>query len=78
MATTIISNQLFHSLRTSLPDQSRIFFSFPAVAAGFPSSRAQLLGTEAFVLPNPPDPSRGALHGCPKALSFSSPVPLTV
>lgn len=37
MAKTIISNQLFHSLCTS-PDQSCLFFSFPVVAACFPSS----------------------------------------
>lgn len=65
-ARTIISNPLFHSLCTSLPNQSLIFFSFPAVAAYFPSSSAQLLGTEAFVLSNPLDPSREALHGYPQ------------
>lgn len=66
MARTIISNQLFHSLCISLPDQSHIFFSFPAVVACFPSSPAQLLGTEAFVLSNPLDPSREALDGYPQ------------
>lgn len=66
MARTIISNQLLHSLCTSLPDQSRIFLSFPAVAACFLSPPAQLLGTEAFVLNNALDPSREALCGYPQ------------
>lgn len=65
-ARTIISNPLFHSLCTSPPDQSCIFFSFPAVAVHFPCSPAHLLGTEAFVLSNPLDPSREALHGYPQ------------